>query len=278
MKRILMAASALALCCGVTAPAFASPADDIETYRSYFMKRFPGVPLQEFANGVYAIDSVSRESWEALEEFPPYEPNIDKGKGIWNQSFANGKSFSSCFPNGPAINGSYPYWDKGRGEVVTLALALNECLEANGEKPMKYKKGPIADLLAYIAYESRGQVTNVTVPSDDPRAMEAYEDGKRFYFTRRGQFNMSCAHCHFKHSGQHLRTDVLSPMLGHTTGWPVYRSAWGELGTLHRRYDGCNKQVRAAPFKAQGKEYRNLEYFMTHASNGIEFNGPSARK
>jgi sulfur-oxidizing protein SoxA len=58
----------------------------------------------------------------------------------------------------------------------------------------------------------------------------------------------------------------------------VYRSKWGELGTLHRRFGGCNKQVRAKPFKPQSEEYRNLEYFLTHMSNGIEFNGPSARK
>ncbi len=58
----------------------------------------------------------------------------------------------------------------------------------------------------------------------------------------------------------------------------MYRSKWGELGTLHRRFDGCNKQVRAKPFKAQGEEYRNLEYFLTHMTNGMDFNGPSARK
>jgi sulfur-oxidizing protein SoxA len=75
-----------------------------------------------------------------------------------------------------------------------------------------------------------------------------------------------------------VRSDILSPALGHTTGWPVYRSKWGELGTLHRRFSGCNKQVRAKDFPAQGEEYRNLEYFLTHMSNGIEFNGPSARK
>ncbi|MGB5540513.1 MAG: sulfur oxidation c-type cytochrome SoxA, partial [Gammaproteobacteria bacterium] len=58
----------------------------------------------------------------------------------------------------------------------------------------------------------------------------------------------------------------------------VYRSAWGELGTLHRRYDGCNKQVRAAPYKAQGPEYTALEYFHAYMSNGLEINGPGSRK
>jgi sulfur-oxidizing protein SoxA len=254
-----------------------SAAEDLSTYRDYFTKRFPGIPLNEFGNGVYAIDKVSRDSWEAIEEFPPYEPMMEAGEGMWNTPFANGKTYGSCFGDDPAQRKNFPHWDAKRKMVVTLPLAINECRTANGEKPLKYKKGKIADLLAYMAYESRGQKIDVKVPKDAD-AVAAYNAGKEFYFSRRGQLNFSCAHCHFESSSMHIRTDTLSPALGHTSGWPVYRSKWGELGTLHRRFGGCNKQVRAKPFKAQGKEYRNLEYFLTHMSNGIEFNGPSARK
>jgi sulfur-oxidizing protein SoxA len=41
---------------------------------------------------------------------------------------------------------------------------------------------------------------------------------------------------------------------------------------------GCNKQVRFKPYKPQSEEYRNLEYFHTYMSNGLELNGPGARK
>ena len=58
----------------------------------------------------------------------------------------------------------------------------------------------------------------------------------------------------------------------------MYRSKWGEMGTLHRRFSGCNKQVRAKDFEAQGEEYRNLEFFLTAMSNGLPLNGPGARK
>jgi sulfur-oxidizing protein SoxA len=254
-----------------------TPAEDLKLYRDYFQKRFPGVPLNEFGNGVYAIDKVSRDSWVAIEDFPPYEPMIEAGETMWNTPFANGKTYGSCFGDDPAQRKNYPYWDAKRKMVITLPLAINECREANGEKPLKYKKGAIADLLAYMSYESRGQTINVEIP-DDPDALAAYNEGKSFYFTRRGQLNFSCAMCHMESSGMHVRTDILSPELGHTSNWPVYRSKWGELGTLHRRFDGCNKQVRAKPFKAQGPEYRNLEFFLSHMNNGIEFNGPSARK
>jgi sulfur-oxidizing protein SoxA len=279
MTKTLIAAVALAAATGLPIVAQATtPAEDIEIYREYFLKKFPGVPLQEFANGVYAIDQVSRDSWEAIEEFPPYEPFIEAGEEMWNEPFANGKSYADCFNGDPAQRKNYPRWDKARGMVITLPLAINECRVQNGEEPLKYKKGAIASLLAYMSYESRGQTVDVDIPADDPRALGAYNDGKSFYFARRGQLNFSCAHCHMESAGQHIRTDVLSPALGHATGWPVYRSKWGELGTLHRRFDGCNRQVRAAPFAAQGEEYRNLEYFLTHMSNGIDYNGPSARK
>ena len=253
-----------------------SPAEDVQTYRDYFMKRFPGVPLQEYANGVYAIDKVSRDNWEAVEEFPPYEPMIEDGEAMWNTPFANGKTYGSCFNDDPAQRQNYPKWDDARKTVVTLPLAINECRTANGEKPLKYKKGAIANLLAYMSYESRGQKVNVDIPNED--ALAAYNSGKQVYFARRGQLNFNCASCHMQSAGQKVRADILSPGLGHTTGWPVYRSKWGELGTLHRRYGGCMKQMRAAPYEAQGEEFRNLEYFMSNMSRDIDYNGPSARK
>jgi sulfur-oxidizing protein SoxA len=269
-----------AACVGglLAAPLFASPEEDREVWNKYFEKRFPQVERSDFVNGVYSIDPVGRENWEAIEEFPPYEAAISDGEEMWNTPFANGKTYADCFPDGPGIAGKYPHWDKEKGMVMTLPLALNNCREANGEEPLKYVKGPIADLLAYVTYESRGQVVDVEIPEDDPRALAAYEQGKEFYFARRGQLNFSCASCHLGNSGSTLRTEILSPALGHTTHFPVYRSKWGEMGTLHRRYKGCNEQVRAKAFEPQGDEYRNLEYFMTYMNNGLELNGPGARK
>jgi sulfur-oxidizing protein SoxA len=234
--------------------------------------------MEEYTNGVYAIDPIGRENWEAIEEFPPYEPFVDEGQAMWETPFANGKTYQDCFPEGPAMESQFPYWDKQQQMVITLPLAINQCREANGEKPLKYKKGPINNILSYVAYQSRGQTTNVEIPADDPKALAAYEDGKKFYYTRRGQLNFSCATCHLQNAGMRIRADILSPALGHTTHWPVYRSKWGTVGTLHRRFSGCNKQVRAKPFKAQGEEYRNLEYFLTYMSNGLPLNGPGARK
>jgi len=280
MNKIITLTAALVMVPGLTwgGVAPATPQEDQAIWQSYYQKRFPKVPKEDFINGVYAIDPTGRENWEAIEEFPPYEMAISKGEEMWNTPFANGKTYQDCFPDGPAIAGKYPYWDKERSMVVTLPLAINACREANGEGPLKYKKGPIADILSYLRYQSRGQITKVEIPEDDPKALEAYEQGRQFYFARRGQLNFSCAHCHGLNAGNVLRTEILSPAFGHTTHFPVYRSKWGEMGTLHRRFSGCNKQVRAKPFKAQSEEYRNLEYFLTYMQNGLPLNGPGARK
>jgi sulfur-oxidizing protein SoxA len=278
MKRLLMIATAAAIIGIVPLASQASPEDDLKAFRAYFLERFPNVPLEEFANGVYGIDSASREQWEAIEEFPPYEIAVEQGEEVFNTPFKNGKTFASCFRNGGiGIEGDYPYFDKDTGQVQTLPMAINDCLVKNGEKPLGYGKGKLASILAYMAYTSRGKVIDVKIPHDQ-RAIDAYDKGKHFFYTRRGQLNMACAHCHVDNAGNKIRADILSPALGQPSHFPVYRSKWGGLGTLHRRFTGCNKQVRAKPFPLQSEEYRDLEYFLTYMSNGIHWNGPGSRK
>lgn len=269
-----------ALLAGAMLPALAlaTPEEDRAMFRKFYQERFPDMPIEEYVNGVYGMDSALRANWEAIEDFPPYEPFIEAGKALWEKPFANGKGFRECFPDGPAIQSKYPRWNKETGMVETLSGAIQECLKANGEKPYKYMNGPLAEVLSYMAFESRGQIVNVVVPADDPRALAAYEDGRKFYFTKRGQLNFSCANCHIQNAGKNLRSELLSPTLGHATHWPVYRSKWTDIATLHRRFDGCNDQVRAKPFEQEGPEYRNLEYFLTYISNGLPLNGPAARQ
>jgi sulfur-oxidizing protein SoxA len=263
----------------------ATPDQDLKEFREYYFKKFPDTPKGDFINGVYSIDPASREQWEAFEEFPSYEIYVDKGEELFNKKFANGKGFADCFPNyKKGIRQNYPYFDTKSGEVVTLEGAINKCLTDNGEKPYKTKTGNIAYVSAYLAYLSRGNKLNIKVPNDS-KAMAAYNRGKKHFYAKRGQLNISCADCHYHYAGSKIRADILSPALGHPTGFPVYRNKWAGddakgdgMGTLHRRYGGCNKQVRAKPFEAQSDEYKALEYFHTYMSNGLEVNGPSQRK
>ncbi|MCW8829050.1 MAG: sulfur oxidation c-type cytochrome SoxA [Gammaproteobacteria bacterium] len=278
MRKIALTATAVALFAGLPLAAQATPADDLKSFREHFIKMFPGVPLEEYKNGVYAINADARSSWEAIEEFPPYEDELERGGELFNTPFANGKTYASCFPNGgKGIRQNYPYFDSASGKVKTLEQEINECRTTNGEKPLGWNKGDIAAISAYMASTSNGKKLNVKVPND-PRALEAYNRGKQFFYAKRGQLNLSCANCHYDNAGRMVRADTLSPALGHLSHFPVYRLKWNGLGTAHRRYGGCNKQVRAKPFPAQSDEYRALEYFHTYMSNGISVNAPSSRK
>lgn len=284
MKKLSLALSA-SLLFGA-ASISAAPAEDLTKFRDYFKSKFSDTKFEDYVNGVYSIDAASREQWESVEEFPPYEGFVDEGQTVWDAAFANGKTYSSCFGDKSAseIKVMFPHWDAAKSRVQTLESALNECRETNGEKPLKWKKGKMAHLSAYISHAGRGQKVNVVIP-DDPKAQAAYEDGKRFFYAKRGQLNLSCADCHVYGSGRKVRADLLSPALGHVSHFPVFRAKWSGgnsagdgLGTLHRRYGGCNKQVRAKPFKAQSNEYRNLEFFHSYMSNGLDLNGPGYRK
>ena len=263
----------LGLALGVSA----GPVEDQAAFQKYYENKFPNTPVMDFQNGVYSILPEAREQWEAIEEFPPYEIAIENGEKLYHSKFANGKSLADCFGPEGAVRGQYPFWDKDRGMVITMERAVNECREANGEKPYGWKKGKIADVTAYMSFNSRGQEVKVEIP-DDPRALAAYEEGKEHFYTKRGQLNFACADCHMLTAGNLYRADTTSPAFGHATSWPVFRSKWQSMGTLHRRFAGCHTNIRANPYKAQGTEYSNLEYFVTYMSNGLEFNGPAARK
>ena len=257
---------------------YASPEDDLTDFQNYFKNKFPSTEFSDYKNGVYSIDSSSREQWESIEEFPPYEINIEQGEELFNTPFKNGNTYASCFKNnGIGIRQNYPYFDEDKDEIITLELAINNCRKKNGEKPLSYYRGgPMADISAYMAYTSRGKIIDIKIPNY--KAEEAYEAGKKLYFTKVGQLNFSCADCHVYYPGTKLRADITSPAIGHPTHFPVYRSRAGRMVTLHERFAGCLNRIRAKPFKAQRDEYKNLEYFLTYMSNGLEINGPGSRK
>jgi sulfur-oxidizing protein SoxA len=253
------------------------PAADARAFRNYFVEKFPNVKLHDFANGPYSLNEDMRRQWEEKEQFPPYEFSLEAGKELFAKPFANGKHYADCFSEqGIGIRQNYPRFDEKTGQVITLELALNQCREANGEKTISYIGDDMAALTAYMAFTSRGKPFDIKIP-DDSRALEAYENGKRYFYTRRGQLNFSCATCHVQNPGERLRAEVLAPALGILNAMPIYRSEWGGMGTTSRRFITCNSQVRGVPLEPQAEEYRDLEYFLSYVSNGLPISGPGSR-
>ena len=276
MKKLLISVSLFAFCLAPVVSQ-ATPAQDREAFRNYFKKHTPSSNLDDYVNGLYTYTKNGRDQWEEIEEFPPYEIDVDAGEELWNKKFKNGKTYTSCFgKNVAAIRQKYPYVDNAKNTIVTLEGAINKCRTDNGEKPFKWKKGKLAQVSAYVAYQGRGRP--IITDAKTPKEIAWYNKGKNFFYAKRGQLNMSCADCHVYNASKHIRGNVLGPALGHPSHFPVFRSKWGSLGTMHRRYGGCNKQVRAKPFKAQSDEYKSLEYFENIMSKGLTLNGPSNRE
>ncbi len=232
-----------------------------------------GLKGDDFRLGSYAFNKGGKSQYDEMNEMPPYEDNVDAGKELYE----NTKGIKKCFPD-PAIRGEYPKFDNKKKEVVTLAKAINSCLKANGEKPWKVTKGKMTDLQAYFASTSKEKGKKVHIVIDSKEAAEAYERGKKEYYSQRGYLQLSCANCHVQGAGKRVRNEYLSPLFGATTHFPVYRLSWEGLGTLERRIKGCEKDEGENPHKPGSKWQNELIYFMSYMSNGLPVDGPDIRK
>ena len=264
-----------------TAPAMAADKTDPETDRkamqAYFFAKFPQLAKEDFGNGPYAVNEEMRKQWKEIMEFPPYELALDEGHAEWAKPFANGRRYADCFDNeGEGVRQTYPRFIAETGQVETLEGAINRCRLENGEKPLDPMTGLMASLSAVMSESSRGKPFAIVIP-DDPRALAAYDRGKEFFYSRKGQLGVSCASCHMSPAGQRLRGDILAPAVGILAAMPIYRSDWGSMGTSIRRISTCSSQTRALPLKPDDEDYRDVEYFLSYMSNGIPVVGPGAR-
>jgi sulfur-oxidizing protein SoxA len=277
LRKLSIAVALVAFTAQPLLAADTDPQADFKAFRKYFTERFPKVQLNDFVNGPYSMDEGLRKQWQAKEEFPPYEFAVEQGKQMFATPFKNGKTYGDCFPNkGIGVRQMYPMFDAKSGQVITLEVAVNQCREANGEAPLDPLKDDMAAVTAYMAFTSRGKPFDIKIPND-PRALAAYKKGEEYFYTRRGQFNMSCASCHVQNPGNHIRTEMLAPALGIVNALPIYRSEWGGMGTTSRRFATCNSQIRGVPLKAGDDNYRDVEYYLSYMANGLPISGPGAR-
>jgi sulfur-oxidizing protein SoxA len=269
--------AAFLLGCIWIAPAIAAPEHDRASMIELFQQKFPGIPLDEYVNGALMLSPDAKSQFDSIMEFPPFQGEIDKGRMLWEKPFANGRTFSGCFSDGGRnVAGNFPYFDATSGKVVTFEMAINRCLRENGEREFGYgDTGTMGVLTAYARTLSDGMRVNVVV--DGPAAQRRYRAGRSFYFRRIGQLNLACASCHVTFAGNYFRDEIISPAIGQTTHFPVFR-AGDNLHTLHMRYQRCMEAMRAVPFAAGSEEFNNLEYFHSYSSNGLPMRSSVYRK
>lgn len=189
---------------------------------------------------------------------------------------AQGKSCASCHGEVASMTGvatRYPVYFEPWGKMMNIEQRINYCRTENmGAEPWKWESDELLGMTMLVKVLSRGMPMNVSI---DGPAAPFYEKGKEFYYTRRGQLDLACSNCHMDHPGQMLRANHLSQ--GMPNGFPTYRLKWQKAGSLHRRLRGCNRQVRAEPYKPGADEYVNLELFLSHRANGLPVETPAVR-
>ena len=236
-------------------------------------------PLDEIISG-YEFRSQETRSLQADDFENPGFLLLDQGAELWETADGTaGKSCADCHgdveESMAGVGSTYPKF-VGEGEdrhFTNIENQINRCRTENmGAEAWKYDKPDMLGMTILIRNVDRGEPLNVAV---DGEAAEMFEKGKALYYQRVGQLDMACSNCHEDYYGQYIRADHLSQ--GQTNGFPTYRFKWQGVGSLHRRFSGCMKNIRAEPFKKGGDEFLALELYTNWRGQGLPVETPSVR-
>jgi sulfur-oxidizing protein SoxA len=259
LRRAVVAALAFS-----AAASFAGAEDARKAMGERLQAQLPGVSAAQYAQGAVAFDEELRQ--RITENASAAAPVIEAGKKLLNRKFRNGRSLAACFPNGGRrVASTYPQYDSRLKRIVTLEMAINQCLKTHGE-PLYDATDPrtMGAVTAYLRSLANGQKIAVRVPA---AAEERFEQGRRLYFTRLGQRNFACASCHVQGAGKRFGDVPLSAAVGQATRWPFIRD--GAALTLQAQIRECLERMEAAPFAPGSDELNHIEYYLTYLSQGL---------
>ena len=200
---------------------------------------------------------------------------VDEGIDLFSKvDGAEAKSCAGCHTNLADFAGLRSSMPKVvDGKLVTMEDLVNGCrTERMGADPWKWSGTQMTAVTALIGLQSRGMAIDVKI---DGEAAELWKTGKDLYYTRVGQLDMSCANCHEDNYGNMIRADHLSQ--GQINGFPTYRLKNAKLNSIHGRFKGCMKNIRATPYKEGGEEFKALELYLASRGNGLSVETPSVR-
>lgn len=226
--------------------------------------RLSGMAPAEYARGASAFDPAVREAIEA--NATATATVVEAGKRLATRKFGRGRSIAGCFPNGGRrVAATYPQYDTRLKRIVTLEMAVNQCLKAHGE-PLLDPTDPqtMGAITAYLRSLATGQKIALRMPA---AAAAPHGEGERLYATRLGQRNYACASCHVQGAGKRFDGRLLSPPVGQAARWPFI--AGGAAVTLQAQIRECLERMGAAPFPAGSGELNHLEYYLTSLSQGL---------
>jgi sulfur-oxidizing protein SoxA len=200
---------------------------------------------------------------------------VDQGLDLWEKvDGSEGKACASChedIEDFAGLRAQLPRVEDGK--LASMEDLVNGCrTEQMGAKPWKWSGGKMTAVTALIGVQSRGMPVNVKT---DGEAAPFWEKGKELYYTRVGQLDMACSNCHEDNYDVMIRADHLSQ--GQINGFPTYRLKNSKLNSIHARFKGCMKNIRAEPFKEGGDEFKALELYLASRGQGLSVETPSVR-
>jgi sulfur-oxidizing protein SoxA len=203
---------------------------------------------------------------------------LDEGAALWNK--VEGKAGKSMRTAWQAVGEyaseagvSYPKYNAKLGKMQSLEQKINQLrTEVMGAKPYKWESKQMLSMTIFIRNMSKGKPMSVSI---DGPVIPFFNAGKKFFEAKRGQLDMSCMNCHEENNGNMIRANKLSE--GQSNGFPTYRLKWQKPGSIHRRFRGCNKQVRSKPYGYGSDEYVNLELYVAWRGRGLSVETPSVR-
>jgi sulfur-oxidizing protein SoxA len=203
---------------------------------------------------------------------------VERGDAMWVEpAGADGKSCASCHDKAESMRGvgtAFPKVSKDTGKLFTLEHQINYCRTERMHAPaVLWDSDEMLGIAAFVMNQSRGLPVDVAV---DGAAQAYFEKGRELYYTRRGQLNLACNHCHLNNSGNYLRADLLSE--GQINGFPLYRLGWQRMGSVHTQMETCYGLVRATPEPHGSDELTALQLYLAWRANGLLVEAPAVRR
>lgn len=235
------------------------------------------IPLSELKSGSWFLGADLR-SLQNDDFANPGTLWLERGEKLWGAPAGTKKqSCASCHQDAKSsmrgVAARYPKVDTG-GKLLDLEGRINACrVDHQGAEPLKYESEDLLAITAYVARQSRGMPLNVSI---DGPARAHFDAGEKAYRLRRGQMNLSCAHCHQANWGKRLLSETISQ--GHPNGYPAYRMEWQTMGSLKRRLRACLSGVRAEMLPYGSPDYLDLELYLAWRAQGLPIETPGVRR
>lgn len=234
-------------------------------------------PLKELYSG-YRYQSAHVNKMQDDDIKNPGMLWYEHGRELWSVADGeSGKSCADCHNRAEkamrGVGARYPQFSAAETRPINLGERINLCRRQNMKaQPWPSGSEALVAMTTYVRAQSRGMPVRVKIGG---QAAPFFEDGKAYYYSKRGALDMSCAGCHEKNAGEKLGAMTISQ--GQSNGFPAYRIGAERVETLHEQFRRCNRRVQAEPLPLGSDAYVNLELYLAWRGSGLPVETPAVR-